>query len=73
MPCIDGGYRTSYINANDVEIMQNRIDQLADWLCLVLTKLESMDIKPADLDLQQWWEEHKVFDAERKEGKQNVN
>ncbi len=67
MPCYDHRNEPGYVRAETEAKMQKKIDQLAAWLCSALTALESLDIRPKDPEMLDWWETHKAWDAARKE------
>lgn len=69
MPCYDHRNSPDYIRGE----MQQRVDQLARWLCSVLGSLEVIQQAPLKLndpELQDWWDTHKALDKARKEAKE---
>lgn len=67
MPCYDHRNSGDFIRAE----MQQEVDQLARWLCSILTTIESsgIQIEIKDRELKSWWETHKAWDKARKESK----
>lgn len=70
MPCYDHRNSSEYVRGE----MQQKVDQLANWLCAVLTAVEAAQggapLKISDPELQDWWDTHKVWDAARKSTKE---
>ena len=67
MPCYD------HRDSEYAEEMRKQRNQLANWLCAVLTAIEDAQggapLKISDLELQHWWDAHKAWDNAMKEAK----
>lgn len=74
MPCYDHRNSPSYVREEVQAEMQGKIDQLAQWLCAVLTAVEAAQggtpLRISDPELQDWWDTHKAWDSARKEAEQ---
>jgi predicted HAD superfamily Cof-like phosphohydrolase len=69
MPCYDHRDHPDYVRAEVEQEMKGRVDELADWLCLTLAALEELGVHPKNPKLKKWWKDHKAFDAQLKEKK----
>lgn len=67
MPCYDSRNSPDYVRQEVQAEMQGRVDQLTNWLCLTMGTLEQLGFHAKDPELHKWWEEHKAWDAARKE------
>lgn len=68
MPCYDHRNSPDYVRSE----MQEKVDQLARWLCSVLGSIEAIQghpVKLKDPELQDWWDTHKAWDNAMKEAK----
>lgn len=74
MPCYDHRNSPDYVRGEVQAEMQGKVDQLARWLCAVLTAVEAAQggepLKISDPALQDWWNTHKVWDAAMKSAKE---
>jgi hypothetical protein len=71
MPCYDHRNSPSYVAAEVRAETEKERNQLANWLCQALAALESLEIRPKDPEMLDWWETHKAWDAARKESTKN--
>lgn len=69
MPCYDHRNSPEYVRAETEAAMQKKVDQLANWLCQALAALESLEIRPKDPEMLDWWQTHKAWDEVRKASK----
>ena len=67
MPCYDHRNSPDYVRQEVQAEMQGRVNELANWLCLAMSTLEALGFDPKDAALRKWWEDHKQFDADKKE------
>lgn len=69
MPCYDHRNSPDYVRGE----MQQKVDQLARWLCAVLGAVEAAQgggpLKINDPELQDWWDTHKAWDNAMKKAK----
>ena len=67
MPCYDSRSEPSYVIAEAKKEFQAELDKMTNWLCMLLTDLETLNMNVKDKELQKWWEEHKKLDKKRKD------
>lgn len=65
MPCYDHRDSPSYIQEHEVKPLQERVDQYARWLCLILRRQSPYAISLLPEDLRQWWREHQLAEQRR--------
>ena len=61
MPCSDGGWGRAIVDESRIK----KIDELTDMLCRVLGRLEAGYPFIVDLDIADWYVEHKTEDLKR--------